>query len=383
MNIKKISTLYTEAHSVTHCSTRLKGDRLVNSVLDNKLQRESNLQRKHSITVTAENYYQTAVNRNMVQGEIPGITLEGKISESLHSYLTLSGGDIQSKATAKFIEDVKTDVKSLVQINETEKMLNHVQNLIKQGKYLELCQLEKTDATWQGYIYNLPRGTMKFLLNSTIDTLPTKVNLKLWGKVSSDKCRCGSRQTLNHILNCCGPSLRDGRYTFRHDNVLSYIGKCLNKQKYTCYIDLEGSQTSAGGTIPPNLVVTTLKPDIVIIDKSSKTATIFELTIPAEHRIKIAHELKFQKYQHFMSDIKSHTVKVTPFEIGSHTGYISTENKRSIHSLHKFCENNITLKKFIQNLSAITVLSSYYIFNARNQENWESLETIHAPFKNN
>ena len=84
-----------------------------------------------------------------------------------------------------------------------------------------------------------------------------------------------------------------------------------------------------------------------------------------------------------MSDIKSHTVKVTPFEIGSHTGYISTENRRSIHSLHKFCENNITLKKFIQNLSAITVLSSYFIFNARNQENWESLETIHAPFKNN
>ena len=205
----------------------------------------------------------------------------------------------------------------------------------------------------------------------------------MWGKVSSDKCRCGSRQTLNHILNCCGPSLRDGRYTFRHDNVLSYIAKCLNKQKYTCYIDLEGSQTSAGGTIPPNLVVTTLKPDIVVIDKSCKTVSIFELTIPAEHRIKTAHELKYQKYQHFMSDIKSHTAIVTPFEIGSHTGYISSENKKSIHSLHKFCEKSITLKKFLHNISAITVLSSYYIFNARNQENWESLETIHAPFNNN
>ena len=214
----------------------------------------------------------------MVQGEIPGITPEGEIRESTHSCLTLSGGDVQSKATAKFIEDVKADVKSLVQINETDKMLNHVQNLIKQGKYLELCQLEQTDATWQGYIYNLPRGTMKFLLNSTIDTLPTKVNLKLWGKVSNDKCRCGSRQTLNHILNCCGPSLRDGRYTFRHDNVLSYIDKCLNMQKYTCYVDLEGLQTSAGGTIPPNLVVTTLKPDVVIKDKSKKTATIFEVS---------------------------------------------------------------------------------------------------------
>ena len=124
--------------------------------------------------------------------------------------------------------------------------------------------------------------------------------------------------------------------------MLSYIDKCLNKQKYTCYVDLEGSQISAGGTIPSNLVVTKLKPDVVIIDKSNKTATIFELTIPAEHRIKTAHELKYQKYQHFMSDIKSHTVKVTPFEIGSHTGYISTENRRSLHSLHKFCETKIT-----------------------------------------
>ena len=84
-----------------------------------------------------------------------------------------------------------------------------------------------------------------------------------------------------------------------------------------------------------------------------------------------------------MSDIKSHTVKVIPFEIGSHTGYISTENKKSLHTLHKFCKSDIKLKKFIHNISAITVLSSYYIFNARNQENWESMETIHAPFNNN
>ena len=68
-------------------------------------------------------------------------------------------------------------------------MVSHVKTLVKQGKYLELFELEQSDATWQGYIYNLPRGTMKFLLNSTIDTLSTKVNLKMWGKVSSDKCR--------------------------------------------------------------------------------------------------------------------------------------------------------------------------------------------------
>ena len=140
-------------------------------------------------------------------------------------------------------------------------------------------------------------------------------------------------QTLNHILNCCGPSLKEGRYTFRHDNVLAYISKCLNKSKFKCYIDIEWSQTSAGGTLPPNLAVSTLKPDIVIIDKASKTVSIFELTIPAEHRIKKAHELKYEKYQHFITDIKNHSVNVLPFEIGSHTGYISQKKIRKLFTL--------------------------------------------------
>ena len=33
------------------------------------------------------------------------------------------------------------------------------------------------DATWNSVIYNLPKGTMKFVLNSSINTLPTKSNL--------------------------------------------------------------------------------------------------------------------------------------------------------------------------------------------------------------
>ena len=159
--------------------------------------------------------------------------------------------------------------------------------------------MEGTDATWISFIYNLPRGTMKFILNSTLDTLPTRVNLKMWGKVSNDKCRCGVKQTLNHILNCCPLSLNEGRFTFRHDNVLHYIAKCLDLSKYKWYVDIPEHQTPAGGTLPPNVAVTTLKPDIVVIDKNTKSVTIFELTVPAEHRLKIAHDLKYQKYSHF------------------------------------------------------------------------------------
>ena len=135
-------------------------------------------------------------------------------------------------------EDAKIQV--ITEANQT--ILEHVQTLIKQGKFLELCKLEMTDATWNSYIYNLPKETMKFVLNASIDTLPTKTNLKQWGKLTNDKCFCGLRQTLNHVLNCCRICLDQGRYTYRHDNILLYIARCLDRAKYTCYLEIEGYQ---------------------------------------------------------------------------------------------------------------------------------------------
>ena len=184
--------------------------------------------------------------------------------------------ETDSPPSHKFVSEVKSEVKSKVLTGENENIYSHVKTLVKQGKFLELTHLEKNDATWKSFIYNLPKGTMKFVLNSSIDTLPTKVNLKQWGKVSNDKCFCGKRQTLNHILNGCKRSLNDGRFTFRHDNILHYISSCLDKQKYKCYIDIRGEQTAAGGTLPPSMIVSNLKPDVVILSKSDKTVSIFE-----------------------------------------------------------------------------------------------------------
>ena len=172
------------------------------------------------------------------------------------------------------MSEVKADVKTRVLSNANEETFIHIQSLVKQGKFLEIIHLEKTDATWQSFIYTLPKGTMKFVLNSSIDTLPTKVNLKQWVKLTNDKCFCGRRQTLNHILNCCDRSLNEGRYTFRHDNILHCINQCIDKQKFQCYIGIDGEQTAAGGTLPPSLVVSNLKPDIDIVDEKKKTVSL-------------------------------------------------------------------------------------------------------------
>ena len=369
---------------MSHTTTRLKGDGKVNLALDNRLERESVYRRKKSVTVEAECIFKSAFGLNTIQGEIPGTTPDNVLTLSEEGVPTLTlpeeGGYLEP--SEKFINEVKADAKLKISVNENERIFEHVQTLMQQGKYLELTKLQGTDATWQAFIFNLPRGTMKWILNSSINTLPTKTNLKQWGKLVNDKCFCGLRQTLNHILCCCAPSLEQGRFTFRHDNILHYVSMCLDRQRYTCYLDLEGQQTEAGGTIPPSLVITLKKPDIVIIDKKSKSVHIFELTVPGEARLDIAHKLKENSYAHFLTDIRSNSVTVTPFEVGAHTGHINIENKKRLHSLHSYCTKDIKLKKFRENISALAILGSYYIFNCRNQETWTTPQHILAPFPN-
>ena len=114
-----------------------------------------------------------------------------------------------------------------------------------------------------------------------------------------------------------------------------------------------------------------------------KSLDVFELTVPGETRISTAHNIKLQKYQHFCTDINSYKVSVIPFEIGSHTGYLTRENKESLKILHKFCKRELKFKSFKNNISAITVLASYFIFNNRNIETWQSPSNyIYVPMIN-
>ena len=50
--------------------------------------------------------------------------------------------------------------------------------------------------------------------------------------------------------------------------------------------------------------------------------------------------------------------------------------QQKVNSLHTFCKKSIKLKKFQQNISAIAVMSSYYLFNCRNYNVWENMEPI-------
>ena len=108
----------------------------------------------------------------------------------------------------------------------------------------------------------------------------------LWKKSSSDKCTlCQNRQTTNHCLNICKVALDSGRFTWRHNNIINYIVQSLDTHKYTVHSDIPGHEAAGGGTVPPELAITPLKPDITIWDKECEKFHIFELTCPLEENI--------------------------------------------------------------------------------------------------
>ena len=216
--------------------------------------------------------------------------------------------------------------------------------------------------------------TLKFILNSTLGTLPTKSNLVLWGRSKSDKCvSCGRRETTNHVLSSCPVALEQGRYTYRHNKVLQAITSQLDQNRFRFYSDIQG-QTIGGGTIPPDILVTSEKPDIVIIDPLVKVVTIIELTCPWEERLKEAREHKTNKYAPLINDIQEqgHAVIFIPLEIGVR-GIINQENKTSIEDIAHYTVMS-SPKALGKSLSRESVIASYYIFLNRNEREWNSIE---------
>ena len=300
---------------------------------------------------------------NTVEGEIPCYT-----------------GDRAQHLQNTFSHKIQEQVRNRVRYDSQEKWEEHVRSLVVQGNTLALASAEKEDTIWKGYMYNLKSGTLKFLLNATIDTLPTAANLQRWKKSPSDLCKlCRGRQTTNHVLNICSVGLNTGRWEWRHNCILNYIVSSVNTDRFTVYSDLEGHQVAGGGTIPPEICITGQRPDVVILDEEKKTINLFELTCPTEGNIEKRHKDKMDKYAHFLTDCSNYTCSVTCFEI-SIKGYVSPRNHTSLKELYKFMKPEVKLLKFKQNISALSVYSSYHIWLCRSDPTFSAPPYLPAPF---
>ena len=101
------------------------------------------------------------------------------------------------------------------------------------------------------------------------------------------------------------------------------------------YADLEG-HSIAGGTIPPHILTTSQRPDIVIVLEESKEIVIVELTVPFETNVEEAHRRKVDKYSSMVQDIQEmgYTVSLYAVEVGVR-GLLSTDNKHRMKQLLK------------------------------------------------
>ena len=260
---------------------------------------------------------------------------------------------------------------------------DHIKSLTVQGNTLALAVAEQCDLSWKSFMFDLKHGTMKFLLNASIDTLPTQANLKRWKKSGSDMCPlCKGRQTTNHVLNICNVGKETGRWTWRHNCIVSYVVNSIDTEKYTVFSDIPGHTAAGGGSVPPEICITAQKPDIVIIEKSNKSIHLFELTCPLEQNIQKDHDIKLNKYAHFVTDLSSESMKcnLTCFEVSSR-GLITPENHDNLHKLHKYARKGLKLSTFKKNISALSILSSFHIWLCRSDPSFQEPPFLPPPFQ--
>ena len=88
----------------------------------------------------------------------------------------------------------------------------------------------------------MPQQLLTFCLGAMYNTLPSPSNLHHWHINPEASCLLCKKQvcTTAHVLGACTVALRQGRFTFRHDSVLSVLvvalesflssKKCINAQ---------------------------------------------------------------------------------------------------------------------------------------------------------
>ena len=258
---------------------------------------------------------------------------------------------------------------------------NKVKKLTFQGKFVELIIEENENIAWKSIINNTPKGILSFAMKSCVNGLNTPDNLKRWGKRKLDKCEiCGNRSDLEHILNWCPVALKQGRMTWRHDSIVSHMTQAMKKvmpSDLTLYSDIPGHKMNSG-TIPPDILVTSSRPDVVIVDRSSKEIHILELTCSFEKNIESAHTLKSRKYNDLKSDLedKGWTANLVPFEIGSR-GLITKRNKSSIIKTLKKTHMKLNHNRIFKDVSKISLLCSFVLFQAHAEPSWEDPPFLH------
>ena len=294
----------------------------------------------------------------------------------------------------------------IAEVKKQEEDLRHVKavSLVSQGAWVNWEGIERRP-TSLGDLLCKPESSLSFFLRAVSDTLPSNTNLVRWGKLDDPTCLlCQTRPaTLNHVLSSCHKALSEGRYTWRHNKVLRVIGNELNSliseeikvrspqlqqmdfvREGTAIGRLKKPKPSNKGLLfeandwqlqldldskvvfPQELVVTNLRPDVILMSMSRKIIVLLELTVPWEERVSLSHEIKFGKYEHLLIEARQKGWRAScyPIEIGCR-GFVS---KSLSYMWRCLGLNSSRIKKVNSRLARETEMCSRWLWLKRNAD---------------
>ena len=269
------------------------------------------------------------------------------------------------------------------------------------------------DFSWNSLIYGPGKSIIAFIINASINSLPSPYLRHLMGYIDSSRCKLckGKNCNLSPILAGCYSSLISGKYTWRHDSVLLTLSQAIKPHlishntttKPTPSIPsisqsfvIPGSSCTpktlplpkqhllSGATdwqllvdfyfekitFPPEIYSTDQRPDIIIFSHSLKKVLIVELTVPADENIQAAHIRKTARYTELSHNINHSTkwnASVHPIEVGAR-GFVA-------HSMNSFLRSigfsSRLASSTCKNISLVTARCSYHIWLSRAKKTWK------------
>ncbi len=224
----------------------------------------------------------------------------------------------------------------------------------RQGSWTTWEGVVNRNITWSD-LWKIPQARLSFLIRATYDTLPCPRNLHQWFGSEEGCTRCNTpNASLQHILSGCKVALSQGRYRWRHDQVLRKLAGVLEgrrqgskgvppaenhnhisfamedggrrnirprettrpfspDQEWNMRVDLDRQLR-----FPVEIIATSLHPDIVVWSTKAKSVLLIELTIPAEGGMEAAYECKKAKYSELAAECREAGWNTTiyPVEVG-------------------------------------------------------------------
>ena len=115
-----------------------------------------------------------------------------------------------------------------------------------------------------------------------------------------------------------------------------------------------------------------LKPDLVVLSRSTKTIALLELTCPFDRNLHKAQSYKVDKYTDLESDLeaKGWKIHLVPFEVSSRGQILKHTQTRIFNTLKVFNIKFRTHQKLTKNMSKISLLYTFAVFHAFQTKEW-------------